>query len=153
CTGSAYAMLTTALFVFPSLGLMLFYSWKLALVVACMTPVVSGIYAVTNRFNRKNVRTIMEHGSDLQAQLVESVKAVGTIKRFGLEDTAGLRTETRFVRVLRAVYGGGRASIASSQAALFVSQAFTIALLWVGAQLVMARGLTPGELMSCYALI
>src|SRR5439155_1182959 len=37
--------------------------------------------------------------------------------------------------------------------ALFVSQAFTIALLWVGAQLVMARGLTPGELMSCYALI
>src|SRR5439155_223348 len=38
-------------------------------------------------------------------------------------------------------------------AALVVSQAFTIALLWVGAQLVMARGLTPGELMSCYALI
>src|SRR5207245_1272040 len=57
------------------------------------------------------------------------------------------------VRAVRAVDGGGCASIASSQAALFVSQAFTIALLWVGAQLVMARGLTPGELMSCYALI
>ena len=149
----ALDVLVNALIVVFSLGLMLLHSWKLALVVACMIPVVAVIYAVTNRFNRKNVRTIMEHGSDLQAQLVESVKAVGTIKRFGLEDTAGLRTETRFVRVLRAVYGGGRASIASSQAALFVSQAFTIALLWVGAQLVMARGLTPGELMSCYALI
>jgi ATP-binding cassette subfamily B protein len=149
----ALDLVVNVLIVVLSFGLMLLYSWKLALVVACMIPALAAIYAVTNRFNRKNVRTIMEHGSELQAQLVESVKSAGTIKRFGLEDSAGLRTETRFVRVLRAVYAGGRTSIASSHAALLVSHACTIALLWVGARLVIARGLTPGELMSCYALI
>ena len=149
----AVDLLVNVLIVGFSLGLMLLYSWKLALVVLAMVPIVAAIYAVTNRRNRRNVRTVMEEGSELQAQLVESLKAAETLKRFGLERAAAFRTESRLVRVLRAVYDGGATAIASANATLFVSHAVTIVLLWIGARLVIARGLTAGELMSCYTLL
>jgi ATP-binding cassette subfamily B protein len=136
-----------------SFGLMFLYSWRLGLVVLGMVPLYGLIYFVTNRVNRKNQRKLMENAAELEAQLVESLNSVSTIKRFGLEWFANLKTEARFVRLLRSVYSSSTASILSGTGAEFVSRLFTIILLWVGAGFVMARSITPGELMSCYALV
>jgi ATP-binding cassette subfamily B protein len=95
----------------------------------------------------------MERSADLESQLVESLNSVSTIKRFGLEWLGNLRTEQRFVRLLRTVYASAATGIVSGNAADIVSRLFTIILLWVGAGLVLDRALTPGALVSCYALV
>jgi ABC-type bacteriocin transporter len=139
--------------VFFSLALMLAYSAKLALLTLFLVPLYGLIYWATNRVNRTRQRRMMERGAELQSQLVESINAMSTLKRFGLEEHANLKTEARFVRLMREVYASATAGVASGSAVEVVSRLFTILLLWVGAGLVLSHALTPGQLMSCYALI
>ena len=150
---TALDLVVSVMIVVFSFGLMFLYSWKLSLVMLAMVPLYAAIYWATNRVNRKAQRRMMESAADLESQLVESLTAMATIKRFGLEWFANLKTETRFVRLLRAVYSSSGNAIASGNATEFVSRLFTIILFWVGTVFVIDRTLTPGELMSCYALV
>ena len=95
----------------------------------------------------------MEEAADLEAQLVESLNAIGTIKRFGLEEFSNVKTETRFIQLLRTTFRSGLNNLYTGNAASFVSRIFTIILLWIGAYFVLSQSITPGELMSFYALI
>jgi ATP-binding cassette subfamily B protein len=95
----------------------------------------------------------MENAADLESQLVESLNSVSTIKQFGLEDYANIKTENRFVKLLNSTYRSGLNSVFSSNASQFSSRLFTIILLWLGAYYVMDNVITTGELMSFYAVI
>lgn len=136
-----------------SFVLMFTWYWKLATIMLLVIPFYCLIYYVTNKLNKKVQRTLMEEGAELESQLVESINAMGTIKRFGLENHANLRTEVRFVKLLKSIYKSGLNSLFSVTSSEFVSQLFTIVLLWVGAGFVLDIAITPGELLSFYALI
>jgi ATP-binding cassette subfamily B protein len=85
--------------------------------------------------------------------LVESINSAGTVKRFGLEEYAGTKTENRFVVLLRSIYKVGSKGLLLGNASSFVTQIFTIGILWAGSYFVIQRELSPGELLSFYALI
>ena len=89
--------------------LMFVYSWKLAVVTLLSTPLFLLVFWGFNQLNRKYQRRIMESAADLESQLVESINSISTIKRFGIEEYANLKTETRFVHLLkntfRSIYG------------------------------------------------
>ncbi len=95
----------------------------------------------------------MENGAELEAQLVESLNAAGTIKRFGLEEYATIKTENRFIVLLKNIYTSSIKGLYIGTASDFVSKAFTIIILWTGGYFVINRELSPGELLSFYALI
>ena len=133
--------------------MMFTYYWKLALFILIIIPIYSAIYLITNRLNSKVQRKLMENAADLESQLVESLNAVGTIKRFGLEDHANQKTEARFSKLLDSVYKSGMNSIFSGSSTELVSHSFTIILLWVGAGFVLDKQISPGELLSFYTLI
>ncbi|MCF6349118.1 MAG: peptidase domain-containing ABC transporter [Flavobacteriaceae bacterium] len=136
-----------------SFALMFSYYWKLAMIMLAIIPVYLLIYWITNRLNKKTERKIMERAADLESQLVESLNAVGTIKRFGLEDFANIKTETRFINLLHIGYTSALNSIFSGTSSQTVSRLFTIILLWSGTYFVIDQKITPGELMSFYAII
>ena len=146
-------LVVNVLVVCFSFGLMFCYAWQLALIMLAVIPLYSGVYYVTNRVNRTNQRRLMENAADMESQLVESLSAVRTVKQFGLEPFANVQTEVRFVRLLRTIYRSGTITIFARNGSLFASQLFTILLLWVGAGFVLERVMTPGELMSFYALL
>jgi ATP-binding cassette subfamily B protein len=98
-------------------------------------------------------RKLMENSANLESQLVESLNAVGTIKRFGLEDYANQKTEMRFMKLLTTVYKSGLNAVFSGSSTELVSHSFTIILLWVGAGFVLDKQISPGELLSFYTLI
>lgn len=132
--------------------LMLFYSWKLAVIALLSAPLFLLIYFLFNRLNKKYQRKIMESGADLEAHLVESLNSVSTIKRFGLEDFANLKTEVRFVNVLKNTYQSIYGSIVANNGIEFVSAVITVAVLWAGSYFVIHQELTPGTLMLFYTL-
>lgn len=136
-----------------SFGLMFTYFWKLGLVMLAIIPAYIVIYFITNKINKKTQRKVMENAADLESQLVESLNSVATIKQFGLEDFSNLKTEDRFVRLLKSVYRSGLNSVFSSSSSQFISRLFTIILLWAGAYYVFDGLITTGELMSFYAVI
>lgn len=136
-----------------SFGLMFTYYWKLAMIMLIVIPLYSLIYFVMNKLNKKTERKVMEQGAELESQLVESLNSVGTIKRFGLESFANAKTEVRFVGLLKTGYKSALNSIFSGTSTNFISQLFTIILLWTGSGFVIERQITPGELLSFYAII
>ena len=149
----ALGLVVNVLVVLFSFGLVFTYYWKLAVVMALIVPIYALIYFVVNRINRKYQRRLMEEGAELESQLVESLNAVATIKRFGLEAFANEKTETRFISLLQTIYTTGSSGIWSGTVLGFVTRLFTIVLLWLGAAYVLDRQITPGELLSFYALI
>ncbi len=64
-----------------------------------------------------------------------------------------MKTEARFVQLLKSVYRSGLNSVFSGNASRLTSRLFTIILLWVGAGFVLQGSITPGELLSFYAII
>lgn len=146
------SFLVNVFIVIFSFGLMFTFYWKLAIVMLLIIPLYTIIYMVTNRLNKKVERRLMENSAELESQLVESITSAGTIKRFGAEEHSNIKTEIRFVSLLRTVYQSGLNNIFSGTSSESVSKLFTIILLWVGAGYVLDNEITPGELMSFYAL-
>lgn len=136
-----------------SFALMFSYYWKLALILALVIPLYFGVYWLTNRLNKKVERKLMEDGAELESHLVESLNSVRTIKQFGIETFANNKTDGRFSTLLQTVYKSVMNSLFSTNSAEFLSRIFTIILLWVGSTYVVERIITPGELLSFYALI
>ena len=127
-----------------SVCLMFVYSWKLALITLVSAPLFYLIYWAFNKLNRKYQRSIMESSADLESQLVESINSITTIKRFGIEDFANLKTESRFVHLLKNTYRSIHGAILAQGGVQFVSTGITIAILWLGSILVVDQELTPG---------
>lgn len=136
-----------------SFALMFTYYWKLALIVTLMIPFYLGIYVITNWLNKKVERRMMEESAELESHLVESLNAIKTIKQFGAEFYANNKTDIHFSTLLKTIYKSVLNDLFSDNTSEFISRIFTIVLLWVGAGYVIDREITPGELLSFYALI
>lgn len=146
------SFLVNVFIIIFSFALMFSFYWKLALVMLLLIPFYAVIYWISNQLNKKVERRLMEESAELESQLVESITSAGTIKRFGAEDHANIKTEVRFIALLRTIYQSGLNSIFSGTSSEAISRLFTIILLWVGAGFVLQNEITPGELMSFYAL-
>ena len=149
---SLLSLILNPLIVVFALATMVLYSWRLALLSVVLVPLNAALYWAVNRLNRAFQRRIMERAADFDAQLVESLNAQGTVRRYGLEEWSSLRIEVRLVRLLRTTWQAAIGGLGCSTAATLLTQVYLVVLLWVGAGLVLDAGLTPGELMSGYTL-
>lgn len=136
-----------------SFVLMFTYYWKLAFFMLAIVPLYITIYLISNKLNKQVQRKLMENAAELESQLVESLNAVGTIKRFRLEEYANQKTEDRFINLLNTVYRSGLNAVFSGTSTELVSHGFTIMLLCLGSGLVLEQQISPGELLSFYTLI
>ncbi len=147
------ALAVNVFIVLFSFVLMFTYYWRLALVMFLIIPLYAIIYFVADMVNKKIERRMMEHSADLESQLVESLSAIHTIKTFGIEQFVNQKTEGKFISVLKSVYKSGVNSISIGGMSESLARLFTIILLWVGASFALRNEITPGELLSFYALL
>ncbi|WP_333802224.1 peptidase domain-containing ABC transporter [Sphingobacterium multivorum] len=149
----AIQAVVNVLIVVFSFALMFTYFWKLALIMLLVIPFYLGVYWLSNKLNKKVERRMMEEGAELESHLVESLNSVKTIKQFGIETYFNSGTDNRFSHVLKTIYASVMNGLFSSTSGELLSRLFTIILLWVGSYYVIERTITPGELLSFYALI
>ena len=152
-SGTSLSLMVNFFTVIFGFGLMFSYYWKLAFIMLAIVPFYLVIYFITNKLNKKTERKVMEYSAELESQLVESLNAVGTIKRFGLEEYANIKTETRFIKLLHTGLTSAFNGLFTGTSTQTIAQIFTIILLWSGTYFVIDQEITPGELMSFYAII
>lgn len=136
-----------------TLIVMFAYSWKLAAITLVSAPLFILTYVLFNRLNKKYQRSIMESSAELESQLVESLNSIATIKRFGIESFANLKTEIRFVHLLKNTYTSAYGAIIANGGIEFISTGIIIAVLWAGSNFVIDKEITPGTLMVFYSLV
>ncbi len=132
--------------------LMFSYYWKLALLMLIAIPVYFIIFMLYNKVNKIIQRKLMEEGAELESQLVESINAVGTIKQFGIENFANVKTENKFIQLTHTGWNAGKYGLITDTASNLFSNLFVTALLWIGTSYVLDGIITPGELMSFHTL-
>ena len=151
-SNTSLTLMVNFFIVLFSFMIMFTYYWKLGLLMICIIPVYFLIFLITNHFNKRTERKLMEASADLESQLVESLNAMKTIKQFSLEGFSHLKTENRFIKLLNIGFYSSLNQIYSFSTTQGFSSLFTILLLWIGSYFVISQDLTTGELLSFYAI-
>lgn len=122
--------------------------------IALIIAVVYGI--IVFAFNKpiKNVnKEQMEQNAQLTSYLVESLNGIETVKTFNAESEASLKTEGKFIKLLRAIFKGGIINNVQSSITGFTALVGGVVILWVGAWNVIHGNMTAGQLLSFNALL
>jgi ATP-binding cassette, subfamily C, bacteriocin exporter len=136
-----------------SFVLMYSYNWKIALIITMCIPFYTLLYFISNKLNKSTIRVVMEKSAELESQLFESINSMETIKLLALEDYSNLKTEEKFIDLLKKSYQVNVNNIGLFFAGDVFGKIFTILLFWVGTYYIFKNELTPGELFSFYSLI
>jgi ABC-type bacteriocin/lantibiotic exporter with double-glycine peptidase domain len=146
-------MVVSLISILLTLTAMAMLSWPLCLLAGLAIPLYGGMYVLYDRLNRTLLRRSMEKAADLESILIDSIRSQRTIRGFNLQEYAYQETDSRFTDMIRVNYRGGLVSIRVGEAGDFFSGLITILLLWIGSARVLQNLLSPGELMSFYAML
>ena len=130
---TAFELILNAFLVIFAFAALFFYSWQLALFSLAIIPAILILMIFNNLINRKFQRKLMEKTADLESHLVESLSNQLSLRALHLQNWATLKTETRFVDLLRAAWQATIRTQFVSSSTNFVTQAYVIGLLWLGA--------------------
>ncbi len=151
-SGVATDLFIDLMIVFFTLILMLYYSWKLSLIVILSFPLFLVLYFIYNRLNKKLLRKTMEHSASLESKMVESLSSINTVKRFNMKHIIGNQLEEKFINLLESVYKANRNSVFTLSLNDFITNIGFVFILWIGTSMVFTFEMSPGKLMSFYAL-
>ena len=145
-------LIVSALTLVMAVAAMFVFSWKLALLSVGFLLVYSVLFKIAIWRNRLFSRRIMEQSADLDAQIVESLEMASTFRRFERAWIAEVKTESLLVKLLESTYASGIFAIAVNSFGSVLVQSFTIVMMWIGASAVIRTEMSPGQLISCFAL-
>jgi ATP-binding cassette, subfamily B, bacterial HlyB/CyaB len=152
-TGEALSILLDLLTVFVYVGLMFWYSWRLALLVLVVIPPFFLVALLATPFLQRISREIFNALVTEGSYLIESLTGIRTVKSMGIEQSVRWHWEELLNQEIKKTFSG---QIISNQLQFFSNtlQAIsTTALLWYGAWLVIQNQLTIGQLVAFNMLL
>lgn len=106
-----------------------------------------------NKSIREINRQQMENNSQLTSYLVESLNGIETVKAFNAESESKLKTETKFIILLKSIFKGGMINNIRGAITSAVGSIGSVVILWVGALSVLDGDLTMGQLLVFNSLL
>ena len=152
-TESTVTTLLNLLMVFIYFTIMFMYNVKLTLLLIAFVIPIVGLTVVATPRIKSYARDVFSASTDAQAFLMEALGGVETIKGMGMERPVRLKWEKKYVKALETQYRAQTFHIWVGLASQLLNAAVTIAILWVGANLVLSRELTIGQLIAFNALM
>jgi ABC-type bacteriocin/lantibiotic exporter with double-glycine peptidase domain len=150
---AAVGILVNILILLFSFTTMFLLHRGLSLILLTMVPFYVLIYIFFNYRNKRMERRVMEQAASLEDQFVESLRAAGHIRQYNLVGKVREKTERRLNRLLDTVYKSGINAIIASTGSEAINRIFTVILLWTGSFFVIRDDMTPGNLLTFYALL
>ena len=147
-TGSSLTLVLDPLFSGVFLVLMWAYSPMLTGVVLASLPVYALLSAAVTPALRARVEERFSRGAESQAFLVEAVSGIETLKAAAVEPHFRRRWEDQLAAYLRASFRASQLGNLAGQLAGLVNKVVTVAVLWLGARLVLEGPLSVGELVA-----
>ena len=133
---------------FVYLGLMLYYNWRLTLLVVALIPPIVVLTLVATPFLRKVSRQIFNESADQNSLLVEIMTGVATVKAAAAEQELRWRWEDHLTRQMNAQFKGQKLGIGLQTASGLINALGSTVLLWYGATLVIQDQLTIGQFVA-----
>ncbi|MBE7384956.1 MAG: peptidase domain-containing ABC transporter [Leptolyngbya sp. SIO1E4] len=152
-TGEALSILLDLLTVFVYVGLMFWYSWKMALLALAIVPPFFLLALFATPFLRRVSREIFNAYANENSYLIEALSGVRTVKAMAVEQRVRWHWEALLHQEIKKSFAGqiigNRLQIVSHT----IETLATTGLLWFGAWLVIQNELTIGQLVAFNMLL
>ncbi|MDZ7993495.1 MAG: peptidase domain-containing ABC transporter [Nostoc sp. EfeVER01] len=152
-SGEALSILLDLLTVFIYLGLMFWYSWKMALLVLVIVPPFVLLALIATPFLQKISREIFNAVAQESSYLIEALSGIRTVKSTAVEQTVRWHWEELLSKEIKTNFSG---QIISNRLQIFsntIEAVVTTILLWFGAYQVIHNQLTIGQLVAFNMLL
>ena len=152
-TGEALSIVLDLLTVFIYVGLMFWYSWKMALLTLVIVPPFVILALIATPFLKRISREIFSAHAEETGYLIQSLTGIRTVKSMAVEQSVQWNWEDFFNKAIKKNFAGqvigNRLQIFSS----LIETTVRTALLWFGASLVIRNELTIGQLVAFNMLL
>lgn len=152
-TGDSLSIFLDLLTVFIYVGLMCWYSWKLATVILILVPLFALLALISTPILRQISREVFRTVAYQKSYLIEGLTGIRTIKSMALEQSVRWHWEERFNEYIKVKFSSqvirNQLHIASST----IKGLATAILLWFGAWLVIKQELSIGQLIAFNMLL
>jgi len=147
-TGNAITLVLDILFSVVFIGVMLFYSGWLTLIVIASLPVYFLISLLITPPLRVRLQESFNRGAENQALLVEVVSGMDTVKALSAQPHMSRRWDNQQAAYIAASFKTQVLSTCASESVNLIGKLVTAATLWLGAHLVMEGQLSVGQLIA-----
>jgi ATP-binding cassette, subfamily B, bacterial HlyB/CyaB len=152
-TESTITTVLNLLMIFIYFTVMFLYNVKLTLLlIAFVIPILALTVLVTPKV-KSYAREVFSATTDAKSYLMEALGGAETVKGMGIERPVRLKWEKKYAKALEVQYRAQSFNIGVGLAGQLLNAATTIAILWAGADLVLARELSIGQLIAFNALM
>lgn len=152
-TGEALSILLDLLTVFIYVGLMFWYSWKMALLVLAIVPPFVLLALIATPFLQRVSREIFAAYNEETGYLIQFLTGIRTIKSMAVEQTMRWHWEELFGKSIKKTFSG---QVIGNTLQIFsstIQTVITTVLLWFGAWLIIQNELTIGQLVAFNMLL
>jgi len=152
-SGEALSILLDLITVFIYLGLMFWYSWKMALLSLIIVPPFAVLALIATPFLQKISREIFSAVAKESSYLIEVLSGVRTVKATAVEQTVRWHWEELLNKEVKTNFSG---QVIGNRLQIFsntIEAVVTTILLWFGAWLVIQNQLTIGQLVAFNMLL
>ena len=147
-TGNVMTLVLDLLFSFVFLGVMLWYSAWLTLIVVLSIPVYVLLSVVFTPVIRARLDDKFNKSAENQSFLVETISGIDTVKALAVEPRWIHKWDQQLASYVTAGLSVTNVATIAGGGVTLVSKLVTAAIMWVGATLVIDNQLTVGELVA-----
>jgi len=135
------------------LGLMIYYNWKLALLVVGLIPPIVLLTLAATPLLKQLSREIFSATAEQNSLVVEMLSGITTVKSVAAEQEVRWRWEDRLTGMLNIQFKGQKLGIKLEMAGGLINALGSAVLLWYGALLVIQDQLTIGQFVAFNMMI
>ena len=147
-TGETISILLDLLTMFVYAALMLWYSWKLTLLVLIIVPPFFLLALIATPFLRRISRETFAAYNEQTKYLIQSLTGIRTVKALAVEQTVRWHWEELFGKAVKKSFSGEIISNTLFISSSTIQTLVTTSLLWFGVWQVINDELTIGQLVA-----
>jgi ATP-binding cassette subfamily B protein len=152
-TESTITTVLNLLMIFLYFSVLFLYNVKLTLLlIAFIVPMLALTVLVTPKV-KNYAREAFSATTEAKSYLMEALGGAETVKGMGIERPVRLKWEAKYAKALEVQYRAQSFNIRMGLVGQLLNAATTVAILWAGADLVLDRELSIGQLIAFNALM
>jgi ATP-binding cassette, subfamily C, bacteriocin exporter len=134
-------------------AVMFYYHATLTALVFAFLPAFVILMLVILKPIRKIQKKMMEQSAEMEGHLVESISGIETVKAFAAERQTQMKTEDKFVGVIRTGFKSAMLGLSASMIGGTISAMASLFVIWYGGHQVIEGELSLGQLMFFTSLM
>jgi len=147
-TGNALTLTLDLVFSFVFVGVMLYYSVALTLIVLASIPLYLILSLLLTPILRARLNDKFNKSAENQSFLVETISGIDTVKAMAVEPRWQAKWEKQLAAYVTAGLSTSNIAMVASEGVALVSKLVTAGIMWLGASLVVDNQMTVGELVA-----